>query len=57
MTLLITGGASLISDNFVLEWLGASQEPAVNLDKVNYKGNHETLASLQRCACDLLRPR
>ena len=47
MTLLVTGGAGFIGANFVLDWLTASDEPIVNLDKLTYAGNLETLASLQ----------
>ena len=47
MTLLVTGGAGFIGANFVLEWLAASEEPVINLDKLTYAGNPETLASLQ----------
>ena len=47
MTILITGGAGFIGANFVLDWLAQSSEPVVNLDKLTYAGNLETLASLQ----------
>ena len=47
MTLLITGAAGFIGANFVLDWLAQSDEPVVNLDKLTYAGNLETLASLQ----------
>ena len=47
MTILVTGGAGFIGANFVLDWLAASDEPVVNLDKLTYAGNPETLASLQ----------
>lgn len=47
MTLLVTGGAGFIGANFVLDWLAQNQEPVVNLDKLTYAGNPETLASLQ----------
>ena len=46
MTILITGGAGFIGANFVLDWLAQSSEPVVNLDKLTYAGNLETLASL-----------
>jgi dTDP-glucose 4,6-dehydratase len=45
--ILVTGGAGFIGGNFVLDWLAQSQEPVVNLDKLTYAGNLETLASLQ----------
>ena len=47
MTILITGGAGFIGANFVLDWLAKSDEPVINLDKLTYAGNLETLASLQ----------
>ncbi len=47
MTLLVTGGAGFIGANFVLDWLAASNEAIINLDKLTYAGNPETLASLQ----------
>lgn len=43
----ITGGAGFIGANFVLDWLEQSNEPVINLDKLTYAGNLETLASLQ----------
>jgi len=47
MTLLVTGGAGFIGGNFVLDWLAQPEaEPVVNLDKLTYAGNLETLASL-----------
>jgi dTDP-glucose 4,6-dehydratase len=47
MTILVTGGAGFIGGNFVLDWIAGSDEPVVNLDKLTYAGNLETLASLQ----------
>ena len=47
MTILITGGAGFIGGNFVLDWVAQSDEPVINLDKLTYAGNGETLASLQ----------
>ena len=47
MTILITGGAGFIGANFVLDWLATSNEPVINLDKLTYAGNLETLAPLQ----------
>ena len=47
MTIMVTGGAGFIGGNFVLDWLAEPQaEPVVNLDKLTYAGNLETLASL-----------
>jgi dTDP-glucose 4,6-dehydratase len=45
--IFVTGGAGFIGANFVLDWLAQSDEPVVNLDKLTYAGNLETLASLQ----------
>ena len=45
--ILVTGAAGFIGANFVLDWLAGSDEPVVNLDKLTYAGNLETLASLQ----------
>jgi dTDP-glucose 4,6-dehydratase len=47
MRVLITGGAGFIGANFVLDWLAQHGEPVVNLDKLTYAGNLETLASLE----------
>ena len=46
MTILITGGAGFIGANFVLDWLVQSDEAVINLDKLTYAGNLETLAGL-----------
>jgi dTDP-glucose 4,6-dehydratase len=45
--ILVTGGAGFIGANFVLDWLTLHDEPIINLDKLTYAGNLETLASLQ----------
>jgi len=47
MTILVTGGAGFIGGNFVLDWLAGSDEVVVNLDKLTYAGNLQTLASVQ----------
>ena len=44
---LVTGGAGFIGGNFVLDWVAGHEEPVVNLDKLTYAGNLETLASLK----------
>jgi len=46
MTIFVTGGAGFIGGNFVLDWLAQSDEPVINLDKLTYAGNRDTLASL-----------
>jgi dTDP-glucose 4,6-dehydratase len=45
-TLLVTGGAGFIGANFVLQAV-ADGLRVVNLDKLTYAGNLDTLASLQ----------
>jgi dTDP-glucose 4,6-dehydratase len=45
--ILVTGGAGFIGANFVLDWLTRQDEPVLNLDKLTYAGNLETLTSLQ----------
>ena len=45
--ILVTGGAGFIGGNFVLDWLGGSDEGVVNVDKLTYAGNLQTLASLK----------
>jgi dTDP-glucose 4,6-dehydratase len=47
MAILVTGGAGFIGSNFVLDWLGESDEPVINLDKLTYAGNLHNLASLE----------
>ncbi|WP_028454712.1 dTDP-glucose 4,6-dehydratase [Chitinilyticum litopenaei] len=44
--ILVTGGAGFIGANFVLDWLAGNEEPVVNLDKLTYAGNLDTLKSL-----------
>ncbi|TAL55365.1 dTDP-glucose 4,6-dehydratase [Pandoraea sp.] len=44
--ILVTGGAGFIGGNFVLDWLAEHGEPVVNLDKLTYAGNLNTLAAL-----------
>ena len=46
MSILVTGGAGFIGSNFVLDWLGQSDEPVVNLDLLTYAGNRDNLAAL-----------
>jgi dTDP-glucose 4,6-dehydratase len=50
MSILVTGGAGFIGANFVLDWVRQSPETIINLDKLTYAGNLETLASLQSTA-------
>lgn len=46
MTILVTGGAGFIGGNFVLDWVAGSEEAVINLDKLTYAGNLETLSTL-----------
>jgi dTDP-glucose 4,6-dehydratase len=48
--ILVTGGAGFIGGNFTLDWLAnPSAEGIVNLDKLTYAGNLQTLQSI---SCD-----
>ena len=43
--ILVTGGAGFIGGNFVLQWFaGEHNEPLVNVDKLTYAGNLDTLS-------------
>ena len=44
--ILVTGGAGFIGANFILDWIEATGEPVLNLDKLTYAGNPDNLASL-----------
>ncbi|NOT12962.1 MAG: dTDP-glucose 4,6-dehydratase [Methylococcaceae bacterium] len=44
--ILITGGAGFIGANFVLDWLAGCDEVIVNLDKLTYAGNLDSLKSV-----------
>lgn len=46
MTILVTGGAGFIGANFILDWLDQGNERIVNLDKLTYAGNLQSLASV-----------
>lgn len=47
MSILVTGGAGFIGANFVLDWVRLHSETIINLDKLTYAGNLETLSSLE----------
>ncbi len=42
--ILVTGGAGFIGANFVLDWIREVGTPVINLDKLSYAGNLESLA-------------
>ena len=44
--IFVTGGAGFIGSNFVLDWLAGGGEPVLNLDKLTYAGNLESLESV-----------
>ena len=45
--ILVTGGAGFIGGNFVLQWFaGEHKESLVNVDKLTYAGNLDTLSSI-----------
>jgi dTDP-glucose 4,6-dehydratase len=44
--ILVTGGAGFIGANFILDWIAATGEPVLNLDKLTYAGNPTNLAAL-----------
>jgi nucleoside-diphosphate-sugar epimerase len=41
--ILVTGGAGFIGSNFVLEWIRTERTPVVNLDRLTYAGNLQSL--------------
>ena len=45
--IVVTGGAGFIGANFVLDWIAATGEAVVNLDKLTYAGNLENLRDLE----------
>lgn len=44
--ILVTGGAGFIGGEFVRQWIAEENSPVVNLDKLTYAGNLESLASI-----------
>ncbi len=48
MKILVTGGAGFIGSNFVLMERQATENQIINIDKLTYAGNLETLATLER---------
>lgn len=49
-TLLVTGGAGFIGSNFVISTLESNACRIVNLDKLTYAGNRDSLASIENDA-------
>ncbi|MCB5196128.1 dTDP-glucose 4,6-dehydratase [Deefgea salmonis] len=47
MTILVTGAAGFIGGNFVLDWLAGCDEVVINVDKLTYAGNLDTLKALE----------
>jgi dTDP-glucose 4,6-dehydratase len=46
--IVVTGGAGFIGANFILEWINFDNtEKIINLDKLTYAGNLETLSSIK----------
>lgn len=45
--ILVTGGAGFIGANFILDWLDRNDEAVLNLDKLTYAGNAESLAAVE----------
>ena len=45
--IFVTGGAGFIGSNFVLDWLAHVNEPVVNIDKLTYAGNLDSLVSVE----------
>ena len=45
-SILVTGGAGFIGSNFVRHWLAHEDTPLVNLDKLTYAGNLDSLADV-----------
>ncbi len=46
MTIPVSGAVGFIGSNFVLDWLGQSDEPVVNLDVLTSAGNLQNLAAV-----------
>ena len=45
-SILVTGGAGFIGSNFIRQWLAEERDGLVNLDKLTYAGNLDSLADV-----------
>lgn len=48
MAIIVTGGAGFIGANFVIDWLAHTDEPVINLDKLTYAGNLQSLDGVSK---------
>lgn len=46
-SILVTGGAGFIGSHFVRRWIAAKSGPVVNLDKLTYAGNLDSLVEVE----------
>jgi len=46
--ILVTGGAGFIGGEFVRQWISEESSPVINLDKLTYAGNLDSLASIAK---------
>jgi dTDP-glucose 4,6-dehydratase len=44
--IIVTGGAGFIGSNFIRDWLSNTSEPVINLDKLTYAGNLQSLSDV-----------
>jgi dTDP-glucose 4,6-dehydratase len=48
VAIIVTGGAGFIGANFVIDWLAHTDEPVINLDKLTYAGNLQSLDGVSK---------
>lgn len=48
--IFVTGGAGFIGSNFILNWISKNNEPVLNIDKLTYAGNLESLKNVEASA-------
>jgi dTDP-glucose 4,6-dehydratase len=48
--IIVTGGAGFIGSNYIRDWMSHTSEPVINLDKLTYAGNLQSLADVARRA-------